>query len=97
MEFTSYALNKKTVKGANFLVSDVIGNDACPWPSHGSQRRCTCQWQAKSLDIDVSHPGGRAFYDSLYEQYAGWEVDMIKNDCVFGLDYRPDQIKYQSD
>ena len=93
---SKYALNK-TVKGTNFLVSDVIGNDACPWPSHGSQRRCTCQWQAKSLDINVSHPGGRAFYDSLYEQYAGWEVDMIKNDCVFGLDYRPDQIKYQSD
>ena len=76
------ALNK-TVKGTSFRVSEVTGNDDCPWPSHGHNKKCTCNWQAKSLDINVSHPGGRAFYDSLYEQYlTDWKVDFIKNDCV---------------
>jgi hypothetical protein len=94
---TSVFALDKTVKGTSYNVSEVIGNDDCPWPSHGHQSRCTCNWQAKSLDINVSHPGGRAFYDSLYEQYiTEWKVDFVKNDCVFGIDFRPAQVKYQS-
>ena len=94
---TSTAALNKTVKGTSYLVSEVTGNDDCPWPSHGHNPHCTCNWQAKSLDINVSHPGGRAYYDSLYEQYLDlWNVDFIKNDCVFGVDFRPAQVKYQS-
>lgn len=40
---------------------------------------------------------GQAFYNSLYEQYASWGVDYIKNDCVFGVNFESDQIQMVHD
>ena len=39
-----------------------------------------CAWSSESLSVDVTMAAGRMFYDSLYRQYAEWEVDFIKND-----------------
>ncbi|CAM6083804.1 unnamed protein product [Calypogeia fissa] len=46
-----------------------------------------CSWMpACFTSVNTSSAGGIAFINSLYQQYAEWEVDLIKNDCVFGVD-----------
>ena len=39
-----------------------------------------CHWYKGMYSIDMSHPGGQAYYDSLAELYASWDVDFIKAD-----------------
>ena len=34
--------------------------------------------------IDVTKEGGQAYYDSLAKLYAGWGLDFIKADDMFG-------------
>ncbi|CAM6083805.1 unnamed protein product [Calypogeia fissa] len=45
-----------------------------------------CSWMENCFtSVNTSSAGGVAFINSLYQQYAEWEVDMIKHDCVFGV------------
>ncbi len=39
-----------------------------------------CRWCPDRVGVDVSQPGGRAYYDSLIELYAEWDVDFIRAD-----------------
>ena len=55
-----------------------------------------CAWSSESLSVNVTMAAGRMFYDSLYRQYAEWEVDFIKNDCIFGDNFVEDNIRAQS-
>jgi len=36
------------------------------------------------MSVNLTHPAGQLFYDSLLEQYTDWGVDFLKNDCMFG-------------
>ena len=65
---------KLPVRGTNYTADEVYDrNGACPWqPGSGDIQRF--------YSLNMSHPGGQAFYDALYEQYAEWGVDFIKND-----------------
>ncbi|EFJ20054.1 hypothetical protein SELMODRAFT_444098 [Selaginella moellendorffii] len=46
-----------------------------------------CSWMKDCfVSVDTSSVGGKAFLDSLYQQYASWGVHFIKHDCVFGVD-----------
>ncbi len=57
-----------------------------------------CPWCGESLSVNVSDPAGVLFYRSLYQQYAvDWQVDFIKNDCVFGNQFVPQEILAQAD
>ena len=56
-----------------------------------------CPWWKGVRSVNMSHPAGQAFYDSLYTQYAeDWGVAFVKNDCVFGNQFVPDQIHAQA-
>ena len=56
-----------------------------------------CSWCTYSLSVNVSSPAGVKFYQSILEQYAlEWQVDFLKNDCVFGSQFVPDEIEVQS-
>jgi hypothetical protein len=55
-----------------------------------------CPWWQGVMDVNLSHPAGQRFYDSIWEQYAAWGVDYVKNDCVFGAQFLPDAIAAQS-
>ncbi|KAJ4833538.1 hypothetical protein Tsubulata_021220 [Turnera subulata] len=58
----------------------------------------SCGWMQQGfMSVDANLEAGRAFLRSLYEQYAQWGVDFIKNDCVFGADLEKDQITFVSD
>ncbi|XP_048136781.1 uncharacterized protein LOC115751348 isoform X3 [Rhodamnia argentea] len=58
---------------------------ACAWMQHGFM----------SVNTDLG--AGKAFLRSLYQQYASWGVDFIKNDCVFGDDLNVNEITYISE
>lgn len=88
---STYAKQKNCkVKGTNVNLADIVSMD----------KETVCPWKKQSLSVDVSKPGGQEFFDSLYEQYAvDWDVDFIKNDCVFGGNLNPvtlAQIRAQS-
>ncbi|XP_056168352.1 uncharacterized protein LOC115692344 isoform X2 [Syzygium oleosum] len=57
----------------------------CAWMQHGFM----------SVNTDLG--AGKAFLRSLYQQYASWGVDFIKNDCVFGDDLNINEITYISE
>lgn len=40
----------------------------------------TCIWYDGMLGVDMEHPGGQAYYNSLLDLYASWGVDYIKAD-----------------
>ena len=65
----------------NATIASVAKADgACPWGD------------GQSTSIDVSTDDGKLYYDNLYKLYAGWGVDFIKNDCMFGSEYVGDEI-----
>ncbi|EDQ91262.1 uncharacterized protein MONBRDRAFT_23493 [Monosiga brevicollis MX1] len=43
-----------------------------------------CPWNTGWFGVNMSHPAGQAYINSLYELYASWDIDFIKNDCTFG-------------
>ena len=60
--------------GTNYTVDQVYDrNNPCPWQPDGLP-------QQVFYSLNMSHPAGQLFYDSLYIQYAEWGVDFSKND-----------------
>ncbi|KAK9113604.1 hypothetical protein Syun_020401 [Stephania yunnanensis] len=57
-----------------------------------------CAWMSQGfMSVDTKLNAGRAFLRSLYQQYAEWGVDFVKNDCVFGDDLDLDEIRLVSE
>jgi hypothetical protein len=40
----------------------------------------TCSWSTEMYGLDMTHPGSQAYYDSVVDLYARWNVDYIKAD-----------------
>ncbi|KAL8253616.1 hypothetical protein R6Q59_031837 [Mikania micrantha] len=57
----------------------------------------TCAWMKNGfMSVNTTLGAGRAFLRSLYHQYAEWDADFIKHDCVFGEDLQLDEISVVS-
>ncbi|MBO5056975.1 MAG: glycoside hydrolase family 27 protein [Lachnospiraceae bacterium] len=41
-----------------------------------------CQWNTDMYGVDPAKEGARAYYDSIFELYASWDVDFIKCDDI---------------
>lgn len=41
-----------------------------------------CPWNTDMYGVDASKEGAQAYYDSLFEMYAGWGVDLVKVDDI---------------
>jgi len=85
---SSFAMEKNCVimGTSGVRVKDIVATD----------KGATCPWKPDSVSINVSKDGGQQFYESLYRQYAiDWQVDFIKNDCVF-RSARVDEILAQA-
>jgi len=39
-----------------------------------------CQWNPDMWGVDMSKPGAQEYYDSVFQQFAGWGVDFVKVD-----------------
>jgi alpha-galactosidase len=57
----------------------------------------TCPWNPDNYGLDTRKPGAQAYYDSIARLYAGWEVDLIKVDCIASHPYRGDEIRMLSE
>ncbi|XP_065859266.1 uncharacterized protein [Euphorbia lathyris] len=58
----------------------------------------TCAWiQHNFMSINAKLGVGRAFLRSLYEQYAEWGLDFVKNHCAFGDDLDIEEITFVSE
>ena len=45
-----------------------------------ADEKSTCSWNTDMYGVDLSKPGGQAYYDSIVALYAQWGVDYIKAD-----------------
>jgi hypothetical protein len=61
------------VKGTTSTIADIV----VP-ASEGGQ----CNWNKDWFSVNASNPASAAFIDSVYQQYADWGIDFIKNDCI---------------
>ena len=56
------------ILGTSFHAADV------------ADKSSLCSWNTDMYGVDMSKPGGQAYYDSIVAQYANWGVDFIKAD-----------------
>lgn len=56
------------VKGTSYTARDIADTSS------------TCSWNPDMYGVDMSKPGAQAYYDSVMELVASWEVDFVKID-----------------
>lgn len=69
------------IKGTNLRAKDISE----PWDN--------CNWCNNMFGIDPTKEGSQAYYDSLFELYAKWEVDFIKADDTMYPPYHKGEIE----
>ena len=52
----------------------------------------TCLWNSDMYGVDMTKPGGQAYYDSLLNMVAAWGVDFIKIDDLSAPPYRTAEV-----
>jgi hypothetical protein len=70
-------------------------------PIQGSQFRARdaadttdiCPWNPFNYGLDTTKPAAEAYYDSLARQFAEWEVDFVKVDCIASHPYKGEEIR----
>ncbi len=62
----------------------------------GADASDTCPWNSDNYGLDASKAGAQAYYDSIAQLYASWEVDLIKVDCISSHPYKGDEIRMLS-
>jgi alpha-galactosidase len=70
------------------------------FPFHAAEAADTtdmCSWNAYNYGLNPSHPAAQAYYDSLARQYAEWNVDFIKVDCISDHPYKGAEIRMFSE
>lgn len=45
-----------------------------------ADRNSICSWNPDMYGVNMRHPGGQAYYDSIFRLYADWGVDFVKMD-----------------
>jgi hypothetical protein len=66
------------LKGVDFRAADVADTNS------------TCKWNPDMFGVDMTKPGGQAYYDSLMELVASWGVDFIKVDDLSHPYHQPE-------
>lgn len=56
----------------------------------------TCPWNPYNYGLDTTKPAAQAFYDSLARQFAEWQVDLVKVDCISSHPYKGEEIRLLS-
>ena len=51
-----------------------------------------CRWNPDMWGVDVSRPGGQAYYDAIAQLYASWGVDFVKADDMGDHKFQPAEI-----
>jgi alpha-galactosidase len=59
--------------------------------------RDTCPWNPFNYGLDATKPAAQAYYDSLARQFADWQVDFVKIDCISSRPYKGEEIRLISE
>jgi hypothetical protein len=51
-----------------------------------------CRWNPDMWGVDVTRPGGQAYYDGIARLYASWGVDFVKADDLGDHKFQPSEI-----
>jgi alpha-galactosidase len=51
-----------------------------------------CRWNPDMWGVDVTKPGGQAYYDGIAALYASWGVDFVKADDMGSHRFQPSEI-----
>jgi len=52
-----------------------------------------CPWNPFNYGLKTSSPAAQAYYDSIAQLYADWNVDLIKVDCISSHPYKGEDIR----
>ena len=55
-----------------------------------------CPWNPFNYGLDTTKPAAQAYYDSLARQFAEWQVDYVKVDCIASHPYKGEEIRLLS-
>ena len=69
------------IKGTSLHAADIADKE------NGSR------WNPDMWGVDMTKPGAQAYYDSVAELYASWDVDFIKVDDMGSHLYQPAEMK----
>lgn len=72
------------IRGSEFHASDA------------ADTRDMCPWNAYNYGMDTKKPAAQAYYDSLARQFAEWQVDYVKVDCISSHPYKGEEIRLLS-
>ena len=75
------AVKQKTkIMGTNYNASDIVE------PHNG------CDWNKTMMGINMTHPAGPAYYQSLVDLFDEWNIDYVKADDMTARLYQVDEI-----
>lgn len=66
--------------------------DSSFYAAEAANQSDICPWNDYNFGLN-DNPAGQAYYDSLARQYASWNVDFIKIDCISDHPYKGDEIR----
>jgi alpha-galactosidase len=69
------------IKGTPYHAADMADQDNA------------CRWNPHMWGVDTTKPAAQAYYDSIAELYASWDVDFIKADDMGSHRYQPAEMK----
>lgn len=69
------------IKGTNHTAREIALTDS------------SCDWYYGFMHIDMSKPGAKEYYESLFELYASWGVDFVKADDLLSPEYAAADIE----
>lgn len=69
------------IKGTPYTARDIAMPDS------------RCDWYHGFMHVDMSRPGAREYYASLFELYASWDVDFVKADDLLSPEYAAADIE----
>ena len=73
------------IAGSTFHAAEAANKgDVCPWNNY-------------NYGLDATKPAAQAYYDSLAKQYAEWNLDFIKIDCISDHPYKAEEIRMFSE
>ena len=56
----------------------------------------TCPWNPFNYGLNTTKEAAQAYYDSLAKQFAEWQVDFVKVDCIASHPYKGEEIRLLS-
>eukprot|EP01062_Namystynia_karyoxenos_P031190 TRINITY_DN23159_c0_g1_i1.p1 TRINITY_DN23159_c0_g1~~TRINITY_DN23159_c0_g1_i1.p1 ORF type:complete len:552 (+),score=169.65 TRINITY_DN23159_c0_g1_i1:230-1657(+) len=91
------AKHRLRVKGTNYTADEITDRDRNGNPCWHGNCDGQCPW-GPWLGVNASHPGARAYYESLYGQFVDdWGAQFIKADCQDWPSERWGELSLQAD